>query len=70
MLGIVLTKAREFDHTMEIPALRRGEFAASRGMDCQTFFGVAFLLPAASEPLTLEEASQILAGMVLEAWRE
>lgn len=71
MLGIILTKAREFDHTAEIPDTleSRDRYAFGRGMDCQTFCGIAFLQPAASEKLTEREALQILAGMVLEAWR-
>ena len=70
MLGIVLTKAREFSHTEEVPTPTeaRTQRCNARGQDCQTFSGIAFLLPAASEPLTEREALQILAGMVVEAW--
>jgi hypothetical protein len=70
MLGIVLTKDRVFHHTIEVPAVHREQFAESRGMDCQTFCGLVFLQPAASEKLTEREALQILAGMVLAAWGE
>ena len=70
MLGIILDKNRNFHHTEEVPTPTeaRTQRANAKRQNCQTFCGIAFLLPAASEPLTEREALQILASMTIEAW--